>query len=155
LSPTTPSGLERTRCEVAHIGPKKSRAKCPPERDPGEYAERRDGADWFRGIGALEVNLAAALGAGREGADPARYLQAITIAKAPSEKTLDELAQDMHTRADGLTHLMAKAEMELRRTSAQLRAVRYMRAVSVAAAVSAASAAIAAGAAAYVAFLGR
>jgi septal ring factor EnvC (AmiA/AmiB activator) len=91
----------------------------------------------------------------REGADPARDLQAITMAKAPSEKTLDELAQDMHTRADGLTHLMAKAEMELRRTSAQLRAVSYMRAASVAAAVSAASAAIAAGAAAYVAFLGR
>jgi hypothetical protein len=46
---------------------------------------------------------------------------------------------------------MAKAEMELRRTSAQLRAVSYMRAASVAAAVSAASAAIAAVAAAYVA----
>ena len=38
------------------------------------------------------------------------------MAKAPSEKTLDELAQDMHTRSEGLTHLMAKAEMELRRT---------------------------------------
>jgi hypothetical protein len=47
-------------------------------------------------------------------------------------------------RADGLTHLMAKAEMELRRTRSQLRAVSYMRAASVAAVVSAASAAIAA-----------
>jgi hypothetical protein len=63
------------------------------------------------------------------------------MAKAPSEKTLDELAQDMHTRADGLTHLMAKAEMELRRTRAQLRATSYMVAASIAAAVSAASAA--------------
>jgi hypothetical protein len=76
------------------------------------------------------------------------------LAKAPSEKTLDELAEDMQ-RADGLTHLMAKAEMELRRTRSQLRAVSYMRAASVAAVVSAASAAIAAVAAAYVAFLGR
>jgi hypothetical protein len=74
------------------------------------------------------------------------------MAKAPSEKTLDDLARDMHTRADGLTHLMAKAEMELRRTRSQLLAVSYMRAASVAAA---ASAAIAAVAAAYVAFLGR
>ena len=74
--------------------------------------------------------------------------------KAPSEKTLAELAADMHTRAEGLTHLMAKAEMELRRTEAQLRATTYMLVASVAAAVSAASAAIAAGAAAYVAFLG-
>jgi hypothetical protein len=41
------------------------------------------------------------------------------LAKAPSEKTLDELAEDMHTRPEGLTHLMAKAEMELRRTEAQ------------------------------------
>ena len=77
------------------------------------------------------------------------------MAKAPSEKTLDELAEDMHTRADGLTHLTAKAEMELRRTRAQLRAVGYMRAASVAAVISATSAAIAALAAAYVAFLGR
>jgi hypothetical protein len=81
--------------------------------------------------------------------------QVITMAKAPSEKTLDELAEDMHTRTDGLTHLMAKAEMELRRTRSQLRAMSYMRAASVAVAVSAASAAIAAVAAAYVAFFGR
>jgi hypothetical protein len=32
------------------------------------------------------------------------------LAKAPSDKTLDELAQDMHTRPEGLTPLMAKAE---------------------------------------------
>ena len=48
------------------------------------------------------------------------------MAKAPSEKTLDELAEDMHTGPEGLTHLMAKAEMELRRTSAQCRATTYM-----------------------------
>jgi hypothetical protein len=47
------------------------------------------------------------------------------LAKAPSEKTLDELAEDMHTRPEGLTHLMAKAEM-VRRTSAQRRATTYM-----------------------------
>ena len=46
--------------------------------------------------------------------------------KAPSEKTLAELAADMHTRAEGLTHLMARAEMELRRTEAQLRATTYI-----------------------------
>ena len=74
--------------------------------------------------------------------------------KAPSEKTLAELAADMHTRAEGLTHLMARAEMELRRTEAQLRATTYMLVASIAAAVSAASAAIAAASAAYVAFLG-
>jgi hypothetical protein len=61
------------------------------------------------------------------------------LAKAPSEKTLDELAEDMHTRPEGLTHLMAKAEMEVRR---------------IAMAVSAAAAAITAGIAAYVAFHG-
>ncbi len=33
------------------------------------------------------------------------------MAKAPSEKTLDELAEDMHTRPESLTHLMAKAEI--------------------------------------------
>jgi hypothetical protein len=76
------------------------------------------------------------------------------LAKAPSEKTLDELAQDMHTRPEGLTHLMAKAEMELRRTMAQRRATTYMLVASIAAAVSAAAAAITAGIAAYVAFRG-
>ena len=76
------------------------------------------------------------------------------MAKAPSEKTFDELAQDMHTRSEGLTHLMAKAEMELRRTRAQLRATIYILVASIAAAVSAASAAIAAGVAAYAAFHG-
>jgi hypothetical protein len=59
------------------------------------------------------------------------------LVKAPSEKTLDELADDMHSRPEGLTHPMAKAEMEVRRTSAQLTA-----------------AAITAGIAAYVAFHG-
>src|SRR5467141_2052172 len=57
--------------------------------------------------------------------------------KAPSEKTLAELAADMHTRAEGLTHLMAKAEIELRRTEAQLRATTYMLVASIAAAVPA------------------
>jgi hypothetical protein len=68
--------------------------------------------------------------------------------KELAAKTLDELAQDMHTRAEGRTHLMAKAEMDLRRTKAQLRATAYTLVISVAAAVSAASAAIAAGVAA-------
>jgi hypothetical protein len=75
------------------------------------------------------------------------------LAKAPSDKTFDELAQDMHTRPEGLTHLMAKAEMELRRTTAQRRATTYMFVASISAAVSA-SAAITAGIAAYVAFRG-
>jgi hypothetical protein len=79
---------------------------------------------------------------------------AALLAKAPSEKTPDELAEDMHTRPEGLTHLMAKAEMELRRTSAQRRPTTYMFLASIAAAVSAAAAAITAGIAAYVAFHG-
>ena len=77
-----------------------------------------------------------------------------SMTKELSEKTLDA-AQDMHTRAEGLTHLMAKAEIERRRTEAQLRATAYMLVLSVAAAISAASAAIAAGVAAYVALGGR
>jgi hypothetical protein len=76
------------------------------------------------------------------------------LAKAPSEKTLDELAEDMHTRLEGLTHLMAKADMELRWTSAQRRATTYMFVASIATAVSAAAAAITAGIAACVAFHG-
>jgi hypothetical protein len=76
------------------------------------------------------------------------------LAKAPSDKTLDELAQDMHTRPEGLTHLMAKAEMELRRTTAQRRATTYMFVASIAAAVFASAAAITAGIAAYIAFRG-
>jgi len=69
-------------------------------------------------------------------------------------RRLDELAQDMHTRTERLTHLMAKAEMELRRTTAQRCATIYMLVASIAAAVSAAAAAITAGIAAYVAFRG-
>ena len=46
------------------------------------------------------------------------------------------LAQDMHTRPEGLTNLMVKAEMELRRTTAQRRATTYMFVASIAAAVS-------------------
>src|SRR6516162_9897007 len=46
------------------------------------------------------------------------------------------LAQDMHTRPEDLTNLMAKAEMELRRTTAQRRATTYMFVASIAAAVS-------------------
>jgi hypothetical protein len=76
------------------------------------------------------------------------------LAKAPSEKTLDELAEDMHTRPEGLTHLMAKAEIELRRTRAQHRATTYIFVASIAAAVSAAAAAITTGIAAYVAYHG-
>jgi hypothetical protein len=90
----------------------------------------------------------------RGGVDAEKAAGLTNMAKAPSEKTLDELAQDMHTRSEGLTHLMAKAEMELRRTRAQLRATISILVASIAAAVSAASAAIAAGAAAYAAFHG-
>jgi hypothetical protein len=36
------------------------------------------------------------------------------MAKFPQDKTYDELAQDMCTRADGLQHLTAKAEMARR-----------------------------------------
>jgi len=87
-------------------------------------------------------------------ADKALGRSSTPLAKAPSEKTLDELAEDMHTRPEGLTHLMAKAEMELRRTKAQRRATTYMFVASIAAAASAAAAAITAGIAAYVAFRG-
>jgi hypothetical protein len=90
----------------------------------------------------------------RGGVDAEKAAGLTNMAKSPSEKTLDELAQDMHTRSEGLTHLMAKAEMELRRTRAQLRATIYILVASIAAAVSAASAAIAAGVAAYAAFHG-
>jgi hypothetical protein len=58
----------------------------------------------------------------------------------------------MWKRADSLDHLTAKAEMERRRTEAQLRATRYMFASAVAAAVAAVGSAIAAGVACYVAF---
>jgi hypothetical protein len=86
----------------------------------------------------------------------ARLLEAVRVAVArpPSDKTLDELAQDLHTRADAPAHLMAAAEMELRRTRAQLRATACMLVASIAAAVSAASAAVAAGIAVYLAFHG-
>jgi hypothetical protein len=73
------------------------------------------------------------------------------LAKAPSDKPLDELVKDMHTRPEGLTHLMAKAEIELRRTTAQQHDSTYMFVASIAAAVSAAADAINAGTAASVA----
>ena len=40
------------------------------------------------------------------------------MAKHPSQMTEAELAQDMWKRADSLDHLMAKAEMDVRRLSA-------------------------------------
>jgi hypothetical protein len=64
------------------------------------------------------------------------------LAKAPSEKTLDELAEERHTRPESLTHLMARPEIRLRRTSAQRGATTYMFVASIATAVSAAAAAI-------------
>jgi len=79
---------------------------------------------------------------------------AFAVAKPPSEKTLEELAQDMHTRADGPAHVAASAELELRRTRAQLKATTRMLVVSIATAISAASAAIATAIAAYLAFRG-
>src|SRR5262249_52149943 len=79
---------------------------------------------------------------------------AFAVAKPPSEKTLEELAQDMHTRADGPAHVAASAEFELRRTRAQLKATTRMLLVSIAAGISAASAAVAAAIAVYLAFRG-
>jgi hypothetical protein len=76
------------------------------------------------------------------------------MAKAPSEMTLKELAQERWKAPTSLDHLTAKAEMELRRTRAQLQATRYMLASSVAAAVSAMASAVAAGIACYLAFYG-
>ena len=68
--------------------------------------------------------------------------------------SIEELAQDMHTRADGPAHVAASAEFELRRTRAQLKATTRMLLVSIAAGISAASAAIAAAIAVYLAFRG-
>jgi hypothetical protein len=74
------------------------------------------------------------------------------MAKHPSQMTEAELAQDMWKRADSLEHLMAKAEMERRRTEAQLRATRWMLVSATAAALSAVASAIAAAIACYVTF---
>ena len=86
----------------------------------------------------------------------ARLLEAVrvAVAKPAAEKTLDELAQDMHTQRDAPAHLMASAEMELRRTRAQLRATAWTLLASIAAVAAAAAAAIAATLAAYIAFRG-
>jgi hypothetical protein len=54
--------------------------------------------------------------------------------RAPRERRSTKLAQEMWKRADSLDHLTAKAEMELRRTRAQLRATSYMLIASIAAA---------------------
>src|SRR5262245_65518277 len=79
---------------------------------------------------------------------------AFAVAKPPSEKTLEELAQDMHTRADGPAHVAASAEFELRRPRAQVKATTRMLLVSIARGVRAASAAIDAGRAAVRGFCG-
>jgi hypothetical protein len=44
------------------------------------------------------------------------------MAKEMKDKTLDELAVEMYTRADSLPHLMSKAEITRRITEAQLEA---------------------------------
>jgi hypothetical protein len=75
------------------------------------------------------------------------------LAKAPSEKTLDELAEDMHTRPEGLTHLMANAEIVTPDKRPTPRHDLHVRGF-IATAVSAAAAAITAGIAAYVALHG-
>jgi hypothetical protein len=86
----------------------------------------------------------------------ARLLEAVrvAVAKPVAEKTLEELAEDMHTRTDGLAHLAAAAEMERRRTRAQMRAATGTLVAAIAAALSAASAAIATGVALYLTFHG-
>jgi hypothetical protein len=77
------------------------------------------------------------------------------MAKPPPEKmTMAELAQEQWKRADSLDHLMAKAEMERRRTEAQLRGTKIMLASCIVASVSALGSAFAAAVAAYVAFRG-
>jgi len=68
------------------------------------------------------------------------------LAKAPSEKTLDELAEDMHTRPG--------TSWRRRRLGTPDKRPTYMFVASIAMAVSAAAAAITAGIAAYVAFHG-
>ena len=70
-------------------------------------------------------------------------------AKAAQKKTYDELAQDMCTRADGLPHLTAKAEMARRAALVTLRNSRLMLTSAIIAAV----AAIASAASAYFAYL--
>jgi hypothetical protein len=49
------------------------------------------------------------------------------MAKQAAEKTLEELAQDMCTREDSLTHLTARAEIVRRQTQAQLDACTALR----------------------------
>jgi hypothetical protein len=70
------------------------------------------------------------------------------MAKFPQDKTYDELAQDMCTRADGLQHLTAKAEMA-RRAAVQ---DRFRSWVMLASTIIAAIAAIASAFAAYFAY---
>jgi hypothetical protein len=86
----------------------------------------------------------------------ARLLEAVrvAVAKPATEKTLEELAEDMHTRADGLAHLAAAAEMERRKTRAQMRTATCTLVAAIAAAISAASAAVATGIALYLTFHG-
>lgn len=69
------------------------------------------------------------------------------MVKKPKQMTADELAQEMHKREDALDHLMARAEMERRRS-------RYMLTSAIGTSASAAAAAIAAIVAAYVAYRG-
>jgi multidrug resistance efflux pump len=71
------------------------------------------------------------------------------MAKDVKEKTYDELAQDMCTREDSLTHLTAKAEMARRAALVSERNSKYVR-IS---AVIATCAAIASASSAYVSYL--
>jgi len=66
------------------------------------------------------------------------------MSKSAQEKTYDELAQDLCTRADGLTHLTAKAEMSRREALETRRHNRYMLASVIVAAVSAIASAVSA-----------
>jgi len=70
------------------------------------------------------------------------------MAKFPHDKTYDELAHDMCTRADGLQHLAAKAEMA-RRAAVQ---DRFRSRVMLASTIIAAIAAVASALSAYFAY---
>jgi hypothetical protein len=71
----------------------------------------------------------------------------MTDLKDPRTFTEDDIAREMQKRADSLDHLIARAELERRRS-------RYMLTSAIATSASAAGAAIAAIVAAYVAYRG-
>ena len=101
--------------EVKQQAPSSGRRRAAELRQPPAQALGEVGQHHLRdvlGVGVLEL-----------AATPAIHLPAIA---------LDELAQDMHTQRDAPAHLIASAEMELRRTRAQLRASAWTLLASIA-----------------------